>query len=309
MIRTKKIVLFLTLAFVSFFSTEASAQRIGQLKRDVEFLTSEMCAGRGTGTAGAGEAAQLVARRFAKYGLEQFSPGYCMSFWAGGKIGRNIIGLQPGWGDKYIVIAAHYDNLGILEGNMYPGADSNASGVAMLLGLVDELAGNNYPQSIIFVALDAHQTMGGAEDLLNRIQSERLINPRTGRPILARNITSFINLDMLGSTSAPLHEGRPDYIIMLGSDKHRSLLLRLNLDSLDVGFDYYGSSSFTDMFLNRVGDQKVFHDAGIPVGLFTSGITMLTNKREDTADSLDYEVMDKRFTLLYHFFDHSIPLL
>ena len=179
----------------------------------------------------------------------------------------------------------------------------------MLLGLVDELAGNNYPQSIIFVALDAHQTMGGAEDLLNRILSERLINPRTGRPILARNITSFINLDMLGSTSAPLHEGRPDYIIMLGSDKHRSLLLRLNLDSLDVGFDYYGSSSFTDMFLNRVGDQKVFHDAGIPVGLFTSGITMLTNKREDTADSLDYEVMDKRFTLLYHFFDHSIPLL
>ena len=250
-----------------------------------------------------------MARRFAKYGLEPFSPGYAMSFWAGGKIGRNIIGLQPGWGDKYIVIAAHYDNLGVLEGNMYPGADSNASGVAMLLGLVDELAGNNYPQSIIFVALDAHQTMGGAEDLLNRIQSERLINPRTGRPILARNITSFINLDMLGSTSAPLHDGRPDYIIMLGSDKHRSLLLRLNLDSLDVGFDYYGSSSFTDMFLNRVGDQKVFHDAGIPVGLFTSGITMLTNKREDTADSLDYEVMDKRFTLLYHFFDHSIPLL
>lgn len=309
MIRTKKIVLFLTLACVFFSGSDACAQRIGQLKRDVEFLTSEMCAGRGTGTAGAGEAAQLVARRFAKYGLEQFSPGYAMSFRAGGKIGRNIIGLQPGWGDKYIVIAAHYDNLGILEGNTYPGADSNASGVAMLLGLVDELAGNNYPQSIIFVALDAHQTMGGAEDLLERIEEGRLINPRTGRPILARNITSFVNLDMLGGTTAPLHQGRPDYIIMLGSEKHRGLLQRLNLDSLDIGFDYYGSASFTDMFLNRVGDQKVFHDAGIPVGLFTSGITMLTNKKEDTADSLDYEVMDKRFTLLYHFFDHSIPLL
>ena len=309
MIHTKKIALFLTLACALFLCGEASAQRIGQLRRDVEFLSSEMCAGRGTGTAGAGEAAQLVARRFAKYGLEPFTPGYCTSFFAGDKIGRNVIGLQPGWGDKYIVITAHYDNLGILEGNMYPGADSNASGVAMLLGLVEELAGNNYPQSIIFVALDAHQTMGGASDLLDRIESGRLINPRTGRPVMANHITSVVNLDMLGATSAPLHQGRPDYIIMLGSEKHRDLLLRLNLDSMDIGFDYYGSASFTDMFLNRVGDQKVFHDAGIPVGLFTSGITMLTNKREDTADSLDYEVMDKRFTLLYHFFDHSIPLL
>ena len=309
MVCTKKIVLFLTLACALFLCPDASAQRIGQLKRDVEFLSSELCAGRGTGTAGAGEAAQLVARRFAKYGLQPFTPGYFTSFMAGDKIGRNVIGLQPGWGDKYIVIAAHYDNLGILEGNIYPGADSNASGVAMLLGLVEELAGENYPQSIIFVALDAHQTMGGASDLLDRIESGRLINPRTGRPVLARNITSFVNLDMLGATSAPLHQGRPDYLILLGSEKHRDLLLRLNLDSLDVGFDYYGSPSFTDMFLHRVGDQTVFHNAGITVGLFTSGITMLTNKREDTADSLDYEIMEKRFTLLYHFFDHSIPLL
>ena len=306
MIQAKKIALFFVLSAIVF---PAFAQQRDQLRRDVEFLSSELCAGRATGTVGAGEAAQLVARRFARYGLEAFTPGYMSGFRTGGKIGRNVIGIQPGWGDKYIIIAAHYDNLGILEGNMYPGADSNASGVAMLLGLVAELAGNNYPQSIIFVALDAHQNMAGAEDLLRKIEGERLINPRTGRPIYARNITSFVNLDMLGATSAPLHEGRPDYIIMLGSEKHRSLLQRLNLDNMDIGFDYYGSASFTDMFLYRVGDQKVFHDAGIPVGLFTSGITMLTNKREDDVDTLDYDVMEKRFTLLYHFFDHSIPLL
>ena len=306
MIQAKKIALFFVLSAIVF---PAFAQQRDQLRRDVEFLSSELCEGRATGTVGAGEAAQLVARRFARYGLEAFTPGYMSGFRTGGKIGRNVIGLQPGWGDKYIIIAAHYDNLGILEGNMYPRADSNASGVAMLLGLVAELAGNNYPQSIIFVALDAHQNMAGAEDLLRKIEGERLINPRTGRPIYARNITSFVNLDMLGATSAPLHEGRPDYIIMLGSEKHRSLLQRLNLDNMDIGFDYYGSASFTDMFLYRVGDQKVFHDAGIPVGLFTSGITMLTNKREDDVDTLDYDVMEKRFTLLYHFFDHSIPLL
>ncbi len=309
MIRFKKIALFFVLSAIVFPAFPAFAQRRDQLRRDVEFLSSQLCAGRATGTVGAAEAAQLVARRFKKYGLVPCTPGYFSSFHTVGKTGRNVIGIQPGWGDKYIVIAAHYDNLGILEGNIYPGADSNASGVAVLLGLVEEMYGENYPQSVIFVALDAHQTMAGASDLLKKIEEEKLINPATGRPIYARSITSFVNLDMLGSTEAPLHKGRPDFLIMLGNEKHRDLLPRLNLDSLDIGFDYYGSESFTDMFLNRVGDQKVFHDAGYPIGLFTSGITMLTNKREDTAESLDYEVMEKRFTLIYHYFDHSIPLL
>lgn len=306
MTRAKKIVLFFVLSAIVF---PAFAQQRDQLRRDVEFLSSQLCEGRATGTVGAVEAAQLVSRRFAKFELVPVTPAYSSSFYTAGKVGRNVIGIQPGWGDKYIIIAAHYDNLGILEGNLYPGADSNASGVAMLLGLVAELAGNIYPQSIIFVALDAHQTMAGAADLLEKIQEERLIDPRTGRPIYARNITSFVNLDMLGSTSAPLHPGRPDYLIMLGSEKHRSLIQRLNLDGLDLGFDYYGSASFTEMFLYRAGDQKVFHDAGFPVGLFTSGITMLTNKRDDDVDTLDYDMMEKRLTLLYHFFDHSIPLL
>lgn len=309
MIRFKKIALFFVLSAIVFPAFPAFAQRRGQLRSDVEFLSSELCAGRATGTVGAAEAAQLVARRFRKYELLPCTPGYFSSFYTAGKVGRNVIGLLPGWGDKYIVIAAHYDNLGILEGNIYPGADSNASGVAVLLGLVEEMFGENYPQSVIFVALDAHQTMAGASDLLKKIEEEKLINPATGRPIYARNITSFVNLDMLGSTEAPLHPGRPDFLIMLGNEKHRDLLPRLNLDSLDLGFDYYGSESFTEMFLNRLGDQKVFHDAGYPIGLFTSGITMLTNKREDTAETLDYEVMEKRFTLIYHYFDHSIPLL
>ena len=307
--RAKKIALFFVLSAIVFPAFPALAQRRDQLRRDVEFLCSELCEGRGTGTVGAAEAAQLVSRRFAKHGLLAPTPGYISSFRTADKIGRNVIGIRPGWGDNYIVIAAHYDNLGILEGNLYPGADSNASGVAVLLGLVEELTIDNYNQGIIFVALDAHQTMAGASDLLEKIKGEKLINPSTGRPIYARNITSFVNLDLLGSTMSPLHDDRPNFLIMLGNEKYRTLLQRLNLDSLDIGFDYYGSSSFTDMFLYRVGDQKVFHDAGFPVGLFTSGITMLTNKREDTPESLDYEVMEKRFTLIFHYFDHTLPLL
>ena len=311
MISGKKILLVTALLSVLSGILPVCAQDTSLLRTDVEFLASDICAGRKTGTAGSSEAASYIARRFEQNGLLKMSPsGYTMSFSSHGSYaGRNVIGMKAGWGDKCIVIAAHYDNLGILEGNVYPGADSNASGVAMLLSLIPELSLINYPPNIIFVALDSYQTMSGAQDLLKRIDSGMLVNPNTGKTITRKSISLFVNLDQIGSSLSPIHEGRGDYLIMLGAEKTRNLLTSLNIDGLDIAFDYYGSASFTDMFLNRVGDQRVFKDAGIPVAVFTSGITMLTNKREDTADSLDYDVMAKRFVLLYHYFDHALPVL
>ena len=55
---------------------------------------------------------------------------------------------------------------------------------------------------------------------------------------------------------------------------------------------------FTDLFLRRLGDQKVFIEHGIPAVLFTSGITMNTNKVDDTASTLDYGVLRKRALLI-----------
>lgn len=310
MVKVKKILLLSTVLLQFLCCPDSFAQDTSGLERDVEFLSGEFCAGRRSGTAGAVEAASFIARRFRKHHLRPASPGYSMSFvLENGKVGRNIVGFQPGWGDKYVIVAAHYDNLGILEGNIYPGADSNASGVAMMLGLIPELALTDHPQTVIYVAMDAHQSMEGARDLLRRIEEGRLVNPTNGMPVSLKSITMFVNLDMLGSTLSPVHAGRPDYMIMLGAEKNRDLLRRLNLDGLDLSFDYYGSAGFTDMFLNRVGEQRVFKEAGVPVALFTSGITMLTNRREDIASSLDYPVMAKRFILLYHFLDHAIPIL
>ena len=31
--------------------------------------------------------------------------------------------------DSYVIVGAHYDHLGMLDGKIYPGADANASGV------------------------------------------------------------------------------------------------------------------------------------------------------------------------------------
>ena len=75
--------------------------------------------------------------------------------------------------------------------------------------------------------------------------------------------------------------------------------------NLDLCLSYYGSRTFTDVFY-RLSDQRVFVDNNIPAVLFTSGITMNTNKTRDTAASLDMNVLKKRITLIYHWLESML---
>lgn len=288
------------------------------LYQDVSFLCDSICQGRGTGTRGAVETAAYISRSFKSSGLMPMSDYYIDSFEIGNTIGRNVIGMIPGWADKYIIIASHFDHIGILDGIMYPGADSNASGTASLMALGKMFGrmihlGKRYSQSIIFVALDGGRlSMAGSQDLWDRIAAGQLRDPRNGRLIDRRNITMFVNLDILGASFSPIHSGREDYLIMLGAGKYRNYLTAANSDyntNLDLGFDYYGSRNFTDMFLKRIGDQKVFYEHGVPTAVFTSGITMETNKQSDTPSSLNFPVLKRRTHLIFHFLDRIIPIL
>ena len=109
----------------------------------------------------------------------------------------------------------------------------------------------------------------------------------------------MISLDQLGSSLAPLHKDRPDYLIALGGSAWRAGLEKANLGPrLDLGYDYYGSRNFTDLFYRRVGDQRWFLEAGIPAVMFTSGITEHTNKVTDTPDTLNYPLLEQRIALI-----------
>ena len=84
-----------------------------------------------------------------------------------------------------------------------------------------------------------------------------------------------------------------------------SLLSNYNF-YLDLAFDYYGSKDFTDLFLRRIGDQKFFVERSVPTVLFTSGITMDTNKVTDEAAKIDYEVFYKRVRLIFHWVERMM---
>jgi hypothetical protein len=120
----------------------------------VRTLAAPAMAGRGNGTWAALAAADTIAGWFAAAGLAPGgSPGWFQDFTLqggelAGRPGRNVIGRLPGWGalaSRWLVIGAHYDHLGPVRGEdsagrYHPGADDNASGVAVLVEVARLLA-------------------------------------------------------------------------------------------------------------------------------------------------------------------------
>jgi len=338
-ISIKKFIIFttaITLASTSMGTTETRCSNVpemkiiptnrnaenvlteGRLLSDITFLSDSICEGRGTGTRGSAEAAFWLVRKMSGFGLLPFGGSYSQSFiLPNGKIGHNILGMIPGRGENYIIIAAHYDHLGILGGKMFPGADSNASGVAAMLNLANMFRtmhrlGKNYSANIIFIAFDAKEiNMNGSSHFWDAMNLGWFKNPVTGETITREHISLMVNIDQIGSTLSPLRSGRKDYILMLPgkNDYYGSLLHSCNSSlglDMEIATDYYGSKDFTRLFYARVYDQKVFVAGKIPSVLFTSGITMNNNKPCDTADTLDMAVLKKRVWLIYNWLDRLI---
>ncbi len=300
--------------------SEISGERI---YREVSFLTDSLCNGRGTGTAGGSEAAFWISRKFEKAGLLQVTEGYGSHFVTPtGASGHNIIGMIPGAlsmpRDRYIIVGAHYDHLGVLDGKIYPGADANASGTVVLTSLADIFGamkemGKVYDTNIIFVAFDAKEMgMSGSASLWKLIDYSMLKDPLTGEPVTKDKIKAMVNIDQIGSSLSPVHRDREDYLLMLGNESLPKDK-RMNIEAcnmlhdinLDLCLSYYGSKTFTDVFY-RLSDQKVFVENRIPAVFFTSGITMNTNKTRDNAESLNYEVLRKRINLIYRWIESML---
>lgn len=273
-------------------------------------LCDETQGGRATGTEGAMNAARWIGSEFAAASLESFGGTYLHGFRVAGGLGRNVLGYIPGSGSEWVIVMAHYDNLGKISGTFYPGADSNASGVAALLQIARMFARmkechKTYTKSILFVALDAkEEDLAGASDLWQRISAGRF-------GFSASDVSLVVNLDQLGGTEAPLTKGNPDYLIMLSEESgcRRETLQGASKTqhiNLEIAYDYYGSKDFTKLFYRKISDQKIFLENKVPSVMFTSGITMLNNKPGDLPETLDYPVLVKRIRLIFHYLDRVL---
>jgi Zn-dependent M28 family amino/carboxypeptidase len=132
-------------------------------------LSSDDFEGRATGTRGAEMARNLIAREFEAAGLRKLGASYFQRFPAlpetgaaasAPREGVNVIGWAagdtPGKGPA-IIVTAHYDHLGVRDGQTYNGADDNASGVASLVVLAKHFSDYPLKHDVFFVAFDGEE--------------------------------------------------------------------------------------------------------------------------------------------------------
>ncbi|MBL4633663.1 MAG: M28 family peptidase [Kofleriaceae bacterium] len=106
-------------------------------------------AGRGSYQQGSALASQYVYDELAKLGYEmhrQAIRGHA----------ETIIAVKRG-DENAVLISAHHDHLGTQKGDVYLGADDNASGLAALLAIARSRAQLSYKHTLLFVSFGAEE--------------------------------------------------------------------------------------------------------------------------------------------------------
>ena len=190
-----------------------------ELLDDVRILSDDRMQGRAPDTPGSLMARNYIIKRLIQIGVKPLSKaGFQQPFVikAGGKTlyGVNLVGVIPGRqkGGRVMVVTAHYDHLGVKNGEIYNGADDNASGVAGLLAVAESFRRHPPKHTIIFVALDGEELglLGAQAYVTNPIVPLERIALNVNFDMLSKNAKG--ELYASGATPWPILKPRLDAI-------------------------------------------------------------------------------------------------
>jgi len=213
---------------------------------------------------------------------------------------ENVVAYIKGreFPEEIVVISAHYDHVGVdAEGNIYNGADDDGSGTVSMLEIAEAFQeavedGFRPRRSILFL----HVT-GEEKGLLGS-------DYYTKNPIFPlENTVTNLNTDMIGRID-PKHEGNPNYIYLIGSDKLSTELHELseevNEKYTKFNLDYtYNDENDPNRFYYR-SDHYNFAKHNIPVIFYFNGTHADYHKPTDTPDKIEYELMSRRAQLIFY---------
>ncbi|MDN5835790.1 MAG: M20/M25/M40 family metallo-hydrolase [Nitrosospira sp.] len=255
-----------------------------RMMQDIAYLAAPKLEGRGLGTPGLDQAARYIADEFQAAGLEPAAEAgsYYQSWTAnannqqGKDTLRNVVGVLPGTHPKLpkLIIGAHYDHLGrgwpdVHQGDagkIHPGADDNASGIAVMLELARVLGPQWHPKrSVVFIAFTGEEA--------GRLGSIHYLQQLGNDP--AHHIMAMINLDGVGRL------GAGDLLVLgAGSAKEWTRIFR-------------AAGSITGVPIKTVthdigsSDHTSFLEAGIPAVQLFTGAHADYHRPTDTIDKID----------------------
>lgn len=269
--------------------------------------------GRMAGTKGLALAADYVAEQFGKRNLLRYDTDYfedidtsvdgnTMDYGQNKRVVefklRNVIGYHKVNGsDEYMIIGAHLDHVGKEDGSfhygrlghtqedkIYNGADDNASGIAVMLAILDNIHIIKPKYNIVFMAFDAEECgLYGSKAHLIRKKATGNANVYIG----------MINLDMVGRSVMSVFHSDHQVFSDISPDIRKVLPKHVGMvmQWLDIN-DLQGDS-----------DHSSFRDVGIPHLFFFSGLHREYHKTSDEVHLLDTNNMAKLSHLILHMLD------
>ena len=212
---------------------------------------------------------------------------------------ENVLGYIEGSDlkDELVIITAHYDHVGRDGDSIYNGADDDGSGTVAVLELAEAFveakkAGHGPRRSVLIMPVS-----GEEKGLLG---SEWY----SSHPVFPlENTVVDLNIDMIGRVDDK-HEGDPDYIYLIGSDRLSTTLHavseKANETYTNLALDYtYNAKDDPQQFYYR-SDHYNFAKHNIPVIFYFNGTHKDYHKPTDTVDKINFDKMEKITRLVFH---------
>jgi len=293
-----------TLAALALATTRAADPPTGpeperaRLRAHVETLASPEFGGR-RGEAAEKSRAYLIAA-FKSHGLEPLFDG---SFTQdipdrepGSPIGRNVgaklVGADPKLRDEWVIVAAHFDHLGVRDGVLFPGADDNASAVAMMLEVVRCLvASPERPRrSVMFVGFD--------------LEERGLFGSRyfaEHPPVPLDKVTLFVTADMIGRALAGVGT---DFVFVMGTERWPDS--RAWIREASEGKPLRVGMLGADLLLIDRSDYGPFRSRQVPFLFFSTGENPCYHTPRDVPATLDYPKAEAISQVVYGVVRHAL---
>ncbi len=170
---------------------------------------------------------------------------------------QNVIGYLEGENqDSLIVIMAHYDHFGKMGSALFPGANDNASGTAMLLSLAKYFSDNKPPYNMAFIAF------GGEE--IGLLGSKYFVE----NPLFdLLKVKFLLNFDLAGTGDEGIQvvNGsvyRNEFDLLTSINEEQELLPQVKIrgaacNSDHCAFDEVGVQGF---YIYTLGGIRAYHD-------------------------------------------------
>ncbi|MGO4773348.1 M28 family peptidase [Flavobacterium sp. W22_SRS_FK3] len=279
------------------------------LKAMLYVVASDEMEGRETGSKGQKKAGLYMIEQYKKNGVS-FPKGatdyyqHIPAAFLNARHNENLPDSENIWAyiegsekpDEVLVISAHYDHVGIKDGDIYNGADDDGSGTVAVIEMAKAFAkakkeGHGPKRSILFL----HVT--GEEHGLHgsRYYSENPLFPIT-------NTITDINIDMIGRRDVE-HANTNNYVYVIGADRLSSDLHNIvvaqneKYTKLDLDFKFNDPKD-PNHFYER-SDHYNFAKHGIPAVFFFNGVHEDYHGKGDEPQKIEYDALTKRTQLAF----------